>query len=394
MISLKRLRDMQKILVLLHSLLIIFFNCSSSNSIKFISRSGNYPIMPDEPVKNIIFYIGDGMGMSQICASRIKTFGAYGKLEIEKMPISGFINTHSIDQLITDSAAGATAMASGFKTKNGMIGVTPDSTPVRTILEAARDMGKSTGLVATSTITHATPACFAAHCPSRKDQSTIAEHLIKSKVNVILGGGKQFFIPDSVKGSLRPDDKNLIEQAQKDGYLVMENYNELPKAEDEYLLGLFENGPLKRGTSEPGLLEMTEKSIQLLNRNKAGFFLVVEGSQIDWGGHDNDIDYVVEEQLEFDKALKAGLEFAANDKHTLVVVTADHETGGLHCKQGPVDGKQMGVVWSTGGHTGEPVPIFAFGPFAHRFTGVMDNTEVPKIFAALWGITNFPQKPN
>jgi len=385
---------MKKTLVLFLFLLMVLFNCSSDNFTKLSSRKGNYPILPDANIKNIILYIGDGMGMSQICAARIKSLGANGKLEIEKMPISGFLNTHSIDQLITDSAAGATALASGVKTRNGMIGVTPDSSAVRTILEAARDMGKSTGLVATSTITHATPACFAAHCPSRRDQSTIAEHIIKSKVNVILGGGKQFFTPNSVEGSLRSDNKNLIDQAISDGYLFVENYNELQLADKEFVLGLFELGPLNPGAQKPGLLEMTEKAIQLLERNKDGFFLVVEGSQIDWGGHDNDINYVVEEQLHFDEAIKAGLEFAAKDKHTLIVVTADHETGGLHCRQGSVDGKQMQVTWSTGGHTGEPVPIFAFGPYAHRFTGAMDNTEVPKIFADLWGVIEFPQKLN
>ncbi len=161
-------------------------------------------------VKNIILFIGDGMGISQITASRIKVLGANGRLAMETMPVTGLMNIHSLDNLITDSAAGSTALATGYKTKNGMVGVTADSISKKTILEVAREAGMSTGLVATSSITHATPACFASHVPSRKDHNTIALHLIQAGVEVLLGGGKKYFMPDTEVGGVRKDGQATI----------------------------------------------------------------------------------------------------------------------------------------------------------------------------------------
>lgn len=334
--------------------------CSGIDRSNLKSHSGNYPFISDTQIRNVILYIGDGMGMSQVRTAAIKTMGANGRFQIEKMPVLGLTTTHSYDRLITDSGAGATALAAGYKTRNGMISVTPDSVPVKTILEAVRDKGLSTGLVATSTITHATPACFAAHWPDRADQDIIAAQMLDSKVNVILGGGRAYFIPQSSEGSKRSDDSDLISRAKTMGYEFVDTFSKFKKSNQNFLLGLFELGALPRNSQEPSLVDLTAKAIEILQRNEKGFFLMVEGSQIDWGGHDNELEYLINEVLQFDAAVKLGLDFALNDKHTLILVTADHETGGMHVKQGPIDGKDLEVRWLGGSHTGEPVPIFAF----------------------------------
>ena len=358
------------------------------------SEDGLYPLFPpNSQVKNVVFLIGDGMGLAQVAAARIKTVGADGRLHIERMPIIGLVNTHSANSLITDSAAGATALATGYKTNNGMVSVSPDGKKLYTILEACRDRGMATGLVATSTITHATPAAFAAHVRSRGDQSTIALQLLENRVNVLLGGGKMFFLPQSQPGSKRKDERDLIVEAKKIGYTFVETREQLLKITNiKYLLGLFQVGALTTTSpKEPSLAEMTQKAIELLSQNRKGFFLMVEGSQIDWACHANDPDNTIRQTVLFDEAVKAALDFALKDKRTLVVVTADHECGGMAINGGSLDGKNLNIGWTTKGHTGVPVPIYAFGPKAEQFTGLHDNTDIPRILARLLDIDNFPK---
>ncbi len=350
-----------------------------------------YPHVSDAPVRNIILLIGDGMGLAQITACRIHTYGTEQKMAVEKMPVTGYLYTHSVDKLITDSAAGATALAAGFKTRNGMISMSADTARVKTILEAAREKGKATGLVATSSVTHATPACFAAHVPSRQMQPEIADQLIDAGLDVLLGGGRGFFIPQSEPGSQRSDERNLLKTARERGYRVIDRREELPEISAAPVVGLFKNEALANQPDEPSLAEMTRKAIDLLRQNPRGFFLMVEGSQIDWGSHDNNLEYTNREMLSFDQAVEAALEFARKDGHTLVVVTADHETGGMAIEGGSMSGHEVVVDWTTGSHTGVPVPIFAFGPHSLRFSGVHNNTIVPQIFARIWHINPFPQ---
>ncbi len=353
--------------------------------------TATYPSPPDTQIRNIILYIGDGMGISQITAGRLKSLGPNGRLNIERMPVTGLLINHAADELITDSAAGATALASGFKTNNGMIGLLPDNTRAVTILEALREKGFAAGLVATSSITHATPACFAAHVPARKMEPEIAAQLVESGVEVMLGGGRAFFIPEEDSASKRSDDLNLLERAGQNGYRVVQNRQELQKISEGRVLGLFNADEMRYEPHEPTLAEMAAKAIELLRGHPNGFFLMVEGSQIDWGAHDNSLDYVVREMLAFDEALKVGLEFARQDRHTLVVATADHETGGLAINDGSLDGKELEAGWTSGHHTGQPVPIFAYGPHSLRFTGIYDNTRVPIIFAELLSVEPFPR---
>lgn len=355
----------------------------------------SYRLSSDKKVRNIIFCIGDGMGLGQIMLTRIKTCGADGTLYIEQLPITGIINTHSANALVTDSAAAGTAMACGVKTNNGMIGQTPDGKNYQTILEACKQKGMATGLVATSTITHATPASFASHVKSRDMQDVIAEQLLANNVTVLLGGGREYFLPMSDPKSKRKDEKNLIEQAKAQGYSYVQTAEELKKVNTASLLGLFQPGPLTTLPPEPTLPQLTDKAIQLLNDAQQGkdegFFLMVEGSQIDWACHENDANNTIRQTILFDQAVKEALDFAVTDGQTLIVVTADHETAGLTINDGKLDGTALRINWSTKGHTASAVPVFAFGPNAQLFAGVYDNTDLPKKLAQLAGINSFPK---
>jgi alkaline phosphatase len=253
--------------------------------------------------------------------------------------------------------------------------------------------------VVTSAITHATPASFAAHVKSRRMEAAIAEQLLANKVNVLLGGGRRFFLPRSDPDSRRKDDRDLIAEAKQAGYVYVETAAQLRAARAPYLLGLFQLEGLSTVSPEPMLAALTRKAIGVLQdvgrgsrAAKSGFFLVVEGSQIDWACHDNDADSCVRQTLLFDQAVKAAIDFALKDGRTLLIVTADHETGGLTIPDGRLARADAKATWSTRGHTGTPVPIFALGPQAERFAGVYDNTELSKRLAPLLGIRPWPQR--
>jgi alkaline phosphatase len=321
----------------------------------------------------------------------MKVAGANGKLYLERLPVTGLIRTHASNALVTDSAAAGTALATGFKTNNGMICVGPDGKKYLTILEAAKETGMATGLVVTSTISHATPASFGAHAKSRKSEAKIAENLLENKINVMLGGGRCYFLPKSDPNSKREDERNLINEAKEAGYSYIKSEEELESACGPFLLGLFQvEGLLTRGP-EPRLGKLTEKAIEVLSKDKKGFFLMVEGSQIDWACHSNNPDSTVRQTLLFDEAVKAAMDFALKDRQTLVIVTADHETGGLVVYGGDLGCEKLDVGWATKGHSGLPVPVYAFGPGAEIFTGVYDNTDVSKKIAELLKIKSFPR---
>jgi len=356
-----------------------------------------FPLVPAGPVKNVILMIGDGMGLPHIAATRTIVLGAHGRLYIERMPVTGIIDHYSADEFVSGSAATATSLASGYKTDGGKIGLLPDGTTALTILEAVRDDGMSTGLVATVTITHATPAAFAAHIHDRYLEAEIAVQLLESKVNVLLGGGRALFKPGaSGYKFIRTDDRNLTIEARDMGYEYVETRDKLmlANAENGYLLGLFSDGIMLIQDPEPTLAQMTDKALEILNRNEKGFFLMVEGSQIDWGAEDNDINYTIREQLHFDLAIRNAIRFAIKDGETLVVVTSDHEAGGMFIPEGPpnqLDGN-ISIGWGTDGHSGVPVPVLAYGPHAELFMGWYDNTEIPKKIANILGISDFPRK--
>ncbi|MFT5800937.1 MAG: alkaline phosphatase, partial [Nonlabens sp.] len=326
--------------------------------------------------KNIILLIGDGMGLSQLSSayyysnktpnfSRFKHIGLH-----QPMPIGA---------KITDSAAGATAFATGYKSYNGAIGVDKDSIPRETILEWTAKNGKSTGVIATSTITHATPASFYAHVPSRQMHEAIAEDFIKTPIDFAAGGGSKHF-------NKRADNRNLLDSLKAKGTIT--NLKQLSQSHDLiqgnsycYLLDLDSLQSIEGGRDN-FLPKSTKLALNFLSKDPDGFFLMVESSQIDWGGHSNKGSFLIKEVLDFDQTIGAVLDFAEKDGNTLVIVTADHETGGFALSSTKAFGKDnyKGIqpTFSTGGHTAALIPVFAYGPGAEDFNGVYQNNDIFK----------------
>lgn len=336
--------------------------------------------------KNVILLIGDGMGPAQVTLARL-TLGK--PLSMDSMPVGGFAKTQSANSVVTDSAAAGTALATGHKTNNGMISTLPDGTKVGTILEAAEKLGKSTGLITTVTITDATPAVFASHVPTRKDQAGIAPQLVQEKVDVILGGGREFFTPKSQAGSKRTDETDVIGQAKAAGYQYVDTRDALLAAKGTEVLGLFEDAEMTTEAPEPTLAEMADKAISILSQDKDGFFVMIEGGQIDRKCHANDAPGAVKQTIDFSDAVGKALEFARTNGNTLVIVTADHETGGLTLIGSEEGGDKLTPTFSTKHHSACNVPVFAFGPGSTEFSGVLDNTDIPKRIAKVWGIKGF-----
>ena len=345
---------------------------------------------PEKVVQNIIFFIGDGMGVTHVTTTSIAVNGPDSSLRMEQMQYTGFIKTHSANSLVTDSGAAGTALATGVKTNNGMIAVNPEGKHLTTILEACKKTGMSTGLVATSQISHATPASMGAHVPDRGNQQKIAEQLVENKVDVMLGGGLAYFLPQSHEKSARKDDKDMLAVAKAAGYTIVQSREELLEVEENYVLGVFADQGLTTQPPEPSLAEMTKKAISILSRNEKGFYLMVEGSQIDWAAHDNNQENVIRQTILFDEAIGVAMDFAKEHGNTLIVVTADHETGGMGLNDGWLSGRDLKTGWTTGGHTGSMVPLFACGPQGALFVGVNDNTYIPQTFAKILHIQEFP----
>lgn len=322
----------------------------------------------DKP-KNIILLIGDGMGVSQVFAGLTAN---KGHLFIENCKYIGFSKTQSADAYITDSAAGGTALSTGVKTYNGAIGVDVNKNPLKTILEEASENGLSTGLVSTSAITHATPASFIAHQAGRGSYEDIAADFLKTNIDVFIGGGLDHF-------TKRADGRNLVEELKQKDYQVETDLKKIKQVKSGKLAGLtagVHNGRMsERGDMLP---VATETALEILDNNKKGFFLMIEGSQIDWGGHAGSTIYVVEDMLDFDQVVGQALEFAAKDKKTLVLITADHETGGVAITGGNMKDGVVKAAFPTTDHTAVMVPVFAYGPGAEEFIGIMENTDIHK----------------
>lgn len=326
--------------------------------------------------KNIIFMVGDGMGTAQIFAGLTAN---HGTLNLMRCTAIGFQKTQSADAFVTDSGAGATAFAIGKKAKNGAIGVDANEKPHPTILETAKKSGLGTGIVVTCSITHATPASFYAHVPSRSQNEDIAAQLLTSNVDVFVGGGQKYF-------TKRADGKNLADAFKTNGYQVVDStadVNQFTTGKLAFFTASGEPKPIAEGRGAI-LLNGTQTAIRLLDQSKKGFFMVIEGSQIDWGGHANKTSYITSEMLDFDKTIGAVLDFAQKDGNTLVVITADHETGGLAITDGDMQAGQAEGKYVTKGHTGIMVPVFAYGPGAEAFIGIYENTTIyDKMMAAL-----------
>ncbi len=328
--------------------------------------------------KNVILLIGDGMGVTQVYAAMTV---AADNLNIEKFKHIGFAKTYSANNYTTDSGASGTAIATGVKTNNGYIGVSPDSVPVKSVLKIAEENGYATGLVSTSAITHATPAAFIANRVSRNNYHGIARDFLKTDIDVFIGGGLDHFQKNDSVG-------NMLKLLKEKDYNVLFDMEEIKKLESGKLAGL--TAPVHNPRFSEGrgdyLPDATEQAIKLLSNNEKGFFLMVEGSQIDWGGHGNDQDYVVEEMIDFDNAIGEALDFAVKDGNTLVIVTADHECGGMALNKGNIEKHEIEAAFTTGGHTGVMVPVFAYGPGASLFNGIYENTAIINKILKAYGI--------
>ncbi len=339
-----------------------------------------------DDVERVILLIADGAGTAYYTAAK----WSKGALAVGSMEVAGLTDVRSSDAWITDSAASATTYATGHRTYNGAIGVgdgcrdlmATDSVgmmadpascdPLEGVFDIAERAGLARGLVSTSSVTHATPASFGAKVPHRRMQAEIARQYAEGTIDVLLGGGTGWF-----DGSLRADGRDLLTAlcAQADCPTTAAELAERQPSERR-LVGLFaQDGmvPVVEGR-EPDLPAMTRAALAQLSLRRAGFFLMVEGSQPDWRGHDNaPLEEVVAEVVEFDDAVQVALEFQARTPGTLVVVVSDHETGGLSLltEQG-----QVVAGYTTGGHSGEMTPHFAHGPGAASFSGIMENYEI------------------
>ena len=359
-------------------LIILFAIITASCDIKK-EQKANTEQQPKKP-KNIILMIGDGMGLTQMYATyKVKK----DNMNIARCRHIGLVNTSSIDELITDSAASGTAMATGEKTRNGHISVDTAGKRLKTILEVAEANGKASGLVATAAITHATPASFIAHNPDRNDYEAIATDFLDTGIDVFIGGGLDHF-------DKREDGLLLTDSLVAKGYDVMTEKEELLNYQGNQLAALlYAKHPPKVYEGRQDFLEKaSNKAIEILDKDKDGFFLMIESSQIDWGGHDNDADYVIQETVEFDDIVGKVLDFAEKDGETLVIITADHETGGMTVTGGSLDGENLEYHFSTGHHTPLFVPLFAYGPGAEEFTGIYENTAIFDKMMQVFGFEN------
>ncbi len=372
----------------------------------FVSEDGSGQILMIEPpppmtkpAQAIILFIGDGMGEVHRRAARWRVAGQSEALAMDLMPAVGWSRTASANSAVTDSAAGGTAIAAGVKTNNGVIGMDADLNPVTSILETAQARGMAVGLVTTTQMAHATPASFAAHIDSRNKMTGIAAQMLAAGVDVLLGGGEDEFLPSTEPGCYsefgeRDDGRNLITEAQAAGYTYVCNAAELSAvnpATTSKLLGLFDDEGIDvAAVTSPSLAAMTQTAIDILSQDSDGFFLMVEGGQIDWAGHANNAASVISNTIAFDQAVSVGQNYAATVTNTLIIVTADHETGGMSANlTGGEDGPflmpngstDFYVDWSTGGHTGVDVPLTAQGPWSHLLEGTFENTHLHHIMS-------------
>jgi alkaline phosphatase len=316
--------------------------------------------------KNIILFIGDGMGLPQVTAGKV----AKGSLEMERCPVTGLMTTWSSGALVTDSAAAATALSTGVKTRNGVLGEAPDGQRLTHVMEIAEAEGKSTGVAVNCSLTHATPAGFIVHVDSRKMDTEIARQIAASDVDVLFGGGLDYFINPTNNPCL-PELKKKMPVA-----LTAEEFRTFGTPEKAAAL-LYPVHPPCADERTVSLKELTQKAIEILSQDKDGFFLMVEGSQIDWAGHKNDSTNLISEVVDFDDAVGAGLDFAEKDGQTLVIITADHETGGFAVLGGSVERKAVDKTgFVHGNHTASMVPLFAAGPGSAALGGLHDNTDI------------------
>ena len=381
-------------------------------AVAVVAAAGCVPAQKQQKPKNVIYLIGDGMGFGAVTSLLLAEEGQTG---FEMAPVIGLNETQSANNYVTDSPAGGTALATGTRTCNGFLGVGPDSLQLESILKKAQTMGKKTGIVVNTTLTEATPGAFYAGVPSRSMGYKIAEQFCQSGVDVAIGAGLSVFIN-------RPDSVDLTATLIEKGYNVYLDWRSVLNTQSEKFVGILEMSDVHRRNessnttakaaegdavclaaklaADAGNLDTTRfseptvylqkaatKALEQLSKNAPdGFFLMIESAIIDGYGHNNDSDGMVVEMKEFDGTLKALVQYVNEHPETLLVVTADHETGGtaVTYKSYPVGGTSpVALSFSTKGHTGTVVPIFAYGAGAEKFAGIFKNREIPGIIENL-----------
>ena len=323
-----------------------------------------------QEVKNIIYLIGDGMGLASVSMMQLENH--YEPTIFDQAENIALQKTYSLDNRVTDSAASGTALATGHKTNNTMLGQLPDGTPVESLTTLAAKQGKATGIVVTTYLQHATPAAFYSHVASRHEYTKISEQLLESDLDIAIGGGMAFF-------EERYDGSDKAEKAIADsGFRLYESLEAAAEATDERQLVLIADKEIEERKGY--LAKATTVALNRLSTDPEGFVLMVEGSLIDGMGHGNNAKAQQGEMQDFMEAIEVAVEYARNTPGTLVVVTADHETGGLSIVSGNSDFNlsEQGVEyrWTTYGHSGTMIPIYLYGTGAEQINGIMENAEL------------------
>ena len=321
-------------------------------------------------VKNVILMIGDGMSLMHVYTAWAAN---RGKLWLENAQATGLSKTWAVKKLVTDSGSGGTSLATGIKTVYHAVGVDPEGKPLTSLVDVAKELGKDAGMAVTCRLWDATPCDFCCHNIVRDKEEELVGDYPTSGVDFVFGGGAQKF-------TNRKDGRDIFKELQKKGYHVsrtLDDFFAYDKNSRIFAVPYDKDTPLpdERGDL---LARASMKGISLMNQNKNGFFMMIEGSQLDDYGHFNQLDLLMKETLDFDQTVGEVMKWAAKDGETLVVVTADHETGGLTLVNGNKDEGRVECCFSTKDHSGAMVPVYAFGPGAENFTGIFENTDVFK----------------
>ena len=340
--------------------------------------------------RNVILMIGDGMGVGQVSAASAMLHGPRGGLIMETAPITGMVRTHAGNDLVTDSAASSTAMATGYKAPKAAISMLADGRKPLTLFEVAKASGLATGVLTTSGLADATPAGFLVHAENRNQYAHILSEILATENDILMGGTWiHHHGAKHDKEYLKLIDR-IDELGAAAGYHVVRNESELTSAQTP-VLALFEPRGQSVDGHGPELVVTTKFLLDSLGSKNGGFVALIESELTDGAGHKNSISGVVDAVREFDEAVALTVRWAEERGDTLVLVTADHDTGGLGIVAGAYDDGVAEVRWASNMHTGQWVPLFAFGPCAGQFNGVIDNTDIGVLIAKLLGIEDFPR---
>lgn len=345
---------------------------SRTDKVQTYVMENPYPVEKIVPptgtkVKNVILMIGDGMSLMHVYSAWTAN---RGKLYLENCEVTGLSKTYCANKLVTDSGAGGTAMAIGQKTNYHSVGVDVNGNPQPSLIKLAKQKGMSAGVAVTCRLWDATPADFCCHNTDRDNEDEIIADYVNCEADYVVGGGAKKF-------ENRKDGRNIFKELEQKGYQVARSWEECKNLKSGKIFAVTDSVdtplPAERGDR---LAQSSLKGIELLSQNPNGFFMMIEGSQLDDYGHFNDLDLLMQETHDFDRTVGKILEWAAKDGETLVVVTADHETGGLTLIDGDKDKGEIKCKFSTTGHSGVMVPVYAFGPGAELFTGIYENTDI------------------